>query len=141
VGFFVDLKSFQLVFLFPPMLPFLNQQASHTCQSGLTFLTYVLTIYLIRCDKKPLNPCTSGPISVKNAHSQKQKSKISIFFISLPHIELQESSIENRDFFRLKTAHSSNYRGSIFLPSLSLSSMLADLLPCRGRQYEIPNNQ
>jgi len=28
--------------------------------------------------------------------------------------ELQKSSIENRDFFQFKTAHSSNYRGRLF---------------------------
>ena len=55
--------------------------------------------------------------STKNADTSEQKSNFSKIFNSLSQNELRATSDEKRLYFRIKYACSSNYRGSVFLPS------------------------
>jgi len=58
-----------------------------------------------------------GKKSTKNADTSEQKSNFSKIFNSLSQNELRATSDEKRLYFRIKRAATSNYRGSVFLPS------------------------
>jgi hypothetical protein len=55
--------------------------------------------------------------SIKNADTSEQKLNFSKIFNSLSQNELRATSDEKRLYFRIKSAGSSNYRGTAFLPS------------------------
>ena len=62
-------------------------------------------------------------LSIKNADTFEQKSNFSRIFIFLSQNELRATSDEKRLYFRIKSAGSSNYRGSVFY-SLSLPEFI-----------------
>ena len=55
--------------------------------------------------------------STKNADTSEQKLNFSKIFNLLSQNELRATSDEKRLYFRIKRAATSNYRGSVFLPS------------------------
>jgi hypothetical protein len=82
-----------------------------------------------------------NPFSIKNADTSEQKSNFSRIFNSLSQNELRATSDEKRLYFRIKSAGSSNYRGSTFFASGKKMPNSKLVLECRSRGSRLTNNQ
>ncbi len=107
----IEFSEFSVSGVYPEFIP---ESCSPDSQQGNVSplaLEFTLGVGLLAC----LPGVGGGKKSTKNADTFEQKSNFSNIFNSLSQNELRATTDEKRLYFRIKSAGSSNYRGTTFL--------------------------